>query len=87
MPAKKLAGLLPSKCATESRHSTYTENASIAAWDRRVERDDRLRLKTEQTHVTNVAITVAHPHVPEAACVETIYGGRTGKLQKDHKHG
>ena len=62
------------------RDCTYTQDARVTAWDWGVECDDGLWLQTEQAHVTHVAVTVTHPHVTVLLGVDTLDGGRAGKL-------
>lgn len=61
--------VLPPKRSNVSRHGTDAQDASIAPWDRSIESDDWLRLKTQQAHVTYIAIAVAHPYITIAVSI------------------
>lgn len=71
---------LPSEGPTVCWDSTDTEDPGVTSGDRGVEGDDWLRLQTEETHVTYIAITVTHPHLPVARVVDPVNRSSTGEL-------
>lgn len=59
------------------RHGADARDAGVAAGHRGVERDDRLRLQTEQAHVADVAVAVADPDLAGDRAGRRGRGART----------
>ncbi len=80
LPLRQKANVLSPLEGLDGGHGADAEDARVAAGDGRVERDDRVGLQAQQTHVPHVPVAVADPHVALAPAVHPVDRSRARKL-------